>query len=111
MADYLLQLSYSPDAWAAMLKHPQNRAKAVRGAVEKLGGKVGSFWLSFGDHDMVGVLEMPDNVGAAAFSMAISAGGACKRVKTTPLLKMDEALSAMKKAANCGYKPATAKKK
>jgi uncharacterized protein with GYD domain len=111
MADYLLQLSYSPDAWAALLKHPQNRVKAVKGAVEKLGGKVGPFWLSFGDHDLVGVLDMPDNTSAAAFSMALSAGGACKRVKTTPLLKLDDAVAAMKKAANCGYKPATGKKK
>ena len=110
MADYLLQLSYSPEAWAAMIKHPQNRLEAVRGSVEKLGGKVGPFWLSFGDHDMVGVLEMPDNASAAAFSMAIAAGGACKHVKTTPLLKIDEALAAMKKAAKCGYKPATKKK-
>lgn len=111
MADYLLQISYSSDAWAAMMKRPENRSEAVRGAVEKLGGKVGPFWLSFGDHDLVGVIEMPDNVGAAAFSIAISAGGACKRVKTTPLLKIADGMEAMKKAATCGYRPASAKKK
>lgn len=110
MADFLLQISYSSDAWAAMIKRPQNRVDAVRKAVEKLGGKVGAFWMSFGDQDLVGVLEMPDNVAAAAFSMAIAAGGACKSVKTTPLLKVEESLDAMKKAATCGYKPVTAKK-
>lgn len=111
MADYLLQPSYNPEAWAAVMKRPQNRVEAVRGAVEKLGGKMGPFWMSFGDHDLVGLLEMPDNVSAAAFSIAISAGGACKHVKTTPLLKLEEGLEAMKKAATCGYKPATAGKK
>ena len=70
MADYLLQLSYSAPAWAAMIKRPENRLEAVRKSVETLGGKINGFWLSFGDHDMVGILEMPDNVSAAAFAMA-----------------------------------------
>jgi uncharacterized protein with GYD domain len=56
------------------------------------------------------MLEMPDNVSAAAFSMAISAGGACKHVKTTPLLKVEDAMDAMKKAGKCGYKPVSGKK-
>jgi uncharacterized protein with GYD domain len=110
MADYLMQLSYSTAAWAAMVKRPENRVEAVRKAVGKLGGKLGGFWLAFGDHDLVGVLEMPDNISAAAFAMAIAAGGACKNVKTTPLLRVEEGMKAMKKAGSCGYKPVTGKK-
>ena len=110
MADYLLQLSYSATAWASMVKRPENRVEAVRKSVEKLGGKINGFWMSFGDHDMVGILEMPDNVSAAAFAMAIAAGGACKHVKTTPLLKLAEGMAAMKKAGASGYKPVTGKK-
>ena len=48
------------------------------------------------------ILEMPDNVSAAAFAMAIAAGGACHRVKTTPLLSVDEDMTAMKKAGGRG---------
>jgi uncharacterized protein with GYD domain len=92
-----------------MIKHPQDRAQAVGKAVEKLGGKVGSFWLAFGDYDLVGVLEMPDNVSAAAFAFAVAAGGACKAVKTTPLLSIAEGMDAMKKAGASGYKPVTRK--
>ena len=110
MAHYLLQLSYSDAAWAAMIKRPQNRVEAVRKAVENLGGTIAGFWMSFGDHDIVGILEMPDNIGAAAFAMAIAAGGACHNVKTTPLITIEDGMAAMKKAAACGYKPATAKK-
>ena len=110
MADYLMQLSYSAPAWAAMIKRPENRIEAVRNAVEKLGGRIEGFWMAFGEHDMVGLLEMPDNVSAAAFAMAIAAGGACKSVKTTPLLKVEEGMAAMKKAGKCGYKPVTGKK-
>ncbi|HLY20572.1 MAG TPA: GYD domain-containing protein [Bryobacteraceae bacterium] len=110
MAHYLLQLSYSQAAWATMVKRPQNRVEAVRKSVENLGGKITGFWMSFGEHDLVGVLEMPDNVGAAAFAMAIAAGGACHSVKTTPLLTIEEGMRAMKKAGASGYTPVTAKK-
>src|SRR5436309_13789221 len=102
LAHFLLQISYTPEAWAAMIKKPQNRAEAVRGAIEKLGGKEKGFWFAFGDYDIIGVIEMPDNISAAAFSVAVGAGGACKAVKTTPLLTVEEGIDAMKKAATCG---------
>jgi len=108
MSYYLLQVSYSTEAWAALAANPQDREKAVKGPIEKLGGKMERVWFSFGDYDIVGIMEMPDNVGAAAFSVAVAAGGACKAVKTTPLLTMQEGPEAMKKAATCGYKPAMA---
>jgi uncharacterized protein with GYD domain len=110
MASYLMQLSYSSEAWAALVKHPENRVEAVRKVVEKLGGSITGFWMSFGEHDLVGILEMPDNVNAAAFAIAIAAGGACRNVKTTPLMTLEEGLKAMKKAGNSGYKPVTKKK-
>ena len=104
MSSYLLEVAYTPNAWSAMIGNPQDRAQAVQKAVENLGGKVNAFWMAFGDYDVVGIIEMPDNVSAAAFSMAISGGGACRAVKTTPLLSIQEGLTAMKKAASCGYK-------
>jgi len=107
MASYLLQVGYTPEAWAAMIQNPQDRSAAVKGPVEKLGGRIERFWLSFGDYDIVSVIEMPDSVSAAAFSMAVAAGGACRTVRTTPLLSQAEGIEAMKKAATCGYQPVT----
>ena len=106
MPMYLLQVSYSAEALEAMIKRPQNRGEAVRKSIEKLGGTIGGFWMSFGDYDVVAIVEMPDNVSAAAFALAGAGGGACKSVKTTPLLSADEGMAAMKKAATSGYKPA-----
>lgn len=111
MASYLIQISYTAEAWTALVKHPQDRVEAVSKVVENLGGKIGTFWGAFGDYDLIGVLDMPDNVSAAAFSIAIAAGGACKNVKTTPLVSIGETVKAMKKAGNSGYKPVTGKKK
>lgn len=92
-----------------MVPHPENRADAIRKPIERLGGKPGPFWFSFGDYDVVGIVEMPNDVSAAAFALAIGAGGACKNVKTTPLLSTEEAVEAMKSAATCGYQPVSAK--
>jgi uncharacterized protein with GYD domain len=105
MANFLLEVAYTPEAWATLVKNPQDRSQVVQSAVEKLGGKVERSWLSFGDYDAVVVVQMPDSVSAAAFSMAVSAGGSCKTVKTTPLLTSQEGMEAMKKAATCGYRP------
>jgi len=107
MAFYLLQVSYTSDAWAAMIKNPQDRTEAVRDAVQRLSGKVGSMWISLGEFDLIGFASMPDNSCAAAFAMAIAAGGACKSVRTTPLLTMQEGVEAMTRAARCGYDPPT----
>jgi uncharacterized protein with GYD domain len=105
MAHYLLQVSYTPEAWAAMLKNPQDRSQAVEGAIQALGGTTEQFWLSFGEYDVVGIFQLPDSVSAAAFAMAISAGGSCKSCKTTPLLTVQEGMEAMKKASVSPYQP------
>jgi uncharacterized protein with GYD domain len=63
-----------------------------------LGGSVVDGRLTFGDYDVLVICQLPDNVSATALSMAISAGGAVKSVKTTPLVTFDEGLEALKKA-------------
>jgi len=105
MPSYLVQVAYTSDAMAAMIKKPHDRASVVGKAVAKLGGSLREAWLTFGDYDTVVLVEMPDNVSAAAFAMAVSAGGSCSAVKTTPLLSIEEGITAMKKAGGSGYKP------
>jgi uncharacterized protein with GYD domain len=108
MAHYLAQVAYAPEGWQALVKNPQNRIEAVRPAIEKLGGKIETAYFAFGEYDVVLIFQMADNVNAAAIAMAFAAGGACKAVKTTPLLTTAEALEAMKKASTAGYRAATA---
>jgi uncharacterized protein with GYD domain len=105
MARYLFQASYTSEAWAAQVGHPQNRMEVIRPVIERLGGRLESAYLAFGDYDVVVIAEMPDNVSAAAFSLAASAGGGVKAVKTTPLMTVEEGIEAMKKAAGSGYRP------
>ena len=107
MPSYLQQVAYSNEGWEALVKNPQDRIEAVRPAIEKLGGKVESAWFAFGDYDVVLIIQMPTNVDAGAIAMAFAAGGACKSVKTTPLLTAEEAVQAMTKASSAGYRTAT----
>ena len=108
MPTYLLQASYTPEAWKALIQNPQNRLEAIRPAIERLGGRIVTGWFAFGDYDALVITEFPTNVEAAAIAVAIAAGGACKNVKTTPLLSGEEAVQAIKKAASSGYRAATA---
>lgn len=105
MTNYLIQGAYSPTATSSMIKNPQDRATAVRGMIEKSGGKLHGFWLALGEYDFVAIAEMPDNVGAAAFSMAVGSSGAMSSYRTTPLLSSEESVRAMKQAAEIGYQP------
>jgi uncharacterized protein with GYD domain len=104
MAYYLYQGSYTPDAWKALIKKPVNRFEVGQKAVEELGGSVEGVWFAFGQQDVVLILQMPDNVSAAALSLAVAAGGAVQG-KTTPLMTVDEGLAAMRKAGASSYQP------
>lgn len=76
MANYLVIASYSPEGVKGVLQSGGTaRADAVKKAVEGLGGKVNSFHFAFGAEDVYVVVELPDNIAAAAISLAVSAVG------------------------------------
>ena len=108
MARYLFQLAYTPEAWAAQLQNPQNRIEALTPVLEGLGGRFECAYFAFGDYDLVGVVELPDNVSASAFALVGLAGGALKTYKTTPLMTIEEGIEAMRRGATAGYRPPTA---
>jgi len=101
MASYLVQASYTIEAIAALVKKPQDRTAVVRGAVEKLGGSVVGQWGSFGEHDIVLIVDMPDTISA----VAVLAGGALKSSVFTPLVSPEDSMAGLKKAGGSGYKP------
>jgi uncharacterized protein with GYD domain len=105
MPHFLFQVAYTPEAWATMAKHPQDRVELVSAPIQAMGGKVETGYLCFGDYDLIVIADFPDAVTAAGFSMAASAGGAVKSLKTTPLLSPFEGIEAMRKAGSSSYQP------
>jgi len=108
MPHFLHQVAYTSEAMARLVANPQDRLEAVRGPIEKLGGRIEVSYFAFGEYDAVLITEFPDNVSAAAIAMAFAAGGALRSERTTPLMTATEAVDAMKKAAACGYRSVTA---
>ena len=105
MAKYLVQAAYTSEAWAAQISNPQNRLEAVGAVANRLGGKIDAFYVAFGEYDIVGIVDFPDNVSEAAFSIAVASGGAVKALKTTPLLDIEDGREAMRRAGTAGYRP------
>jgi len=105
MAAYMVQVGYTPEGWAALIRNPQDRTEAIRQAVESVGGRIVGVWGAFGDYDLVAIVEAPDNVAAAALSLAFTAGGVLRSCRTTPLISMAEVVAALRKAGSIPYKP------
>ena len=102
---YMYQVSYTAEAVAALVREPQDRAEAVRPAIEALGGKLVAAGYPFGEYDAIVLFEAPDDTSAAAFSLAIAAGGATRSAKTTRLLSGQEWIESLRKAQGSGYRP------
>ena len=105
MAHYLVEVSYNNRGISDLVNNPQDRSAHVGSVIESLGGRMESFYHAFGDYDAVVIAELPDNVSAAAIALAVGAGGAIRRYKTTVLISTAEAVEAMRKASTVGYRP------
>lgn len=97
MPKYLATACYSPDGLKGLLETGGTaRAAVLRKAIEGLGGNLLSFDYAFGADDVVLIIEFPDNVAAAALSLAVSAAGAAA-TRITVLISPEEIDQAAKK--------------
>jgi uncharacterized protein with GYD domain len=90
MPKYLVQARYSTEGIRGLVKDSASGRRAdVQAAVRAVGGKVEVFYYAFGDDDVVVIVDLPDNIKAAALALTTSGSGAV-RVRTTPLLTVEE---------------------
>ena len=104
----MMQLKYTGETMNALMKRPTDRTDVIRKLVDKLGGSLVGAWYCFGEYDAVLVMDLPDNVSAAAGAIAVAASGGFKTT-ITPLIGMEEGMAAMKMAGKLNYKPPTKK--
>ena len=103
MPKFLVQANYVGEGLKGLLKEGgTKRRETVAQVIEGMGGKLESFYYAFGDYDIFGVADMPDNVSGVAFSLMINASGAVQ-AKTTVLLTPEEIDQATKKTVD--YRP------
>ena len=101
---YMTQVSYTSEALAALTQNPENRGEAFGGLAETMGGRMVSFYNSFGEYDVLVIYEAPDESTAAAIVLAAVSPGHLSRATTTVLLSAEEGVEAMRKAGEVTYR-------
>ncbi len=97
MPKYLAVASYTSDGIRGLTKAGGASRKAVVDKLlRSLGGRLEAFYFAFGDNDAYLIIDVPDNLTAAAISLAVAGAGAT-RMKTIELLTPEEIDRAMEK--------------
>ena len=86
MSKYLIRFSYTPEAWAEMIRNPTDRSAATRAVLEPVGGVLECFYYTFGEGDGFVVVEVPDSAAAAAAAIAVASTGSFRSLTTQELL-------------------------
>jgi uncharacterized protein with GYD domain len=90
MPKFLTQSVYTPETLKGLIKEGGvARRESLRQSVEAMGGKLEAFYWAFGATDLFMIIELPDNVTAAATSLIANASGASK-FSLTVLLTPEE---------------------
>lgn len=100
---YMAEFSYTPEAWAGLIKSPENREETVRRILEDADSKLHNIWYSFGENDGFALIEAPDNTTAGAISLVVSSSGAFRKFETHVLMTQGELLEALDKAGDIAY--------
>jgi len=87
MAKYIALCNWT-DQGIKNVKDSPARLDAAKALAKKLGGSVVDFYMTMGGHDMVVVVEAPDDEAVAKFNLLLGMGG---NVRTTTLKAFAEA--------------------
>jgi len=103
MARYLFRGTYSREGAEGLLRDGgTKRRAAVEALMTSLGGRLEAFYYGFGETDLYLIVDLPDNVAAAAASLIVVASGAGSW-RTTVLLTAEDMDRAAKSGAS--YRP------
>lgn len=103
MGKYLLRGNYVGDGVSGLLAEGgSKRRDAAKAAVESVGGTLDCMYYAFGDTDVYGVADFPDDASATALSLMINGSGKVS-VNLTPLMTPEDLDAAMTKSPS--YRP------
>ena len=97
MAKYLVCGKYIGEGIKGLMSEGgSSRRSVIQKLAVSLGGTVESVYYAFGEYDIYGIMEMPDDKSMAAFSLRASASGLVS-VKSIPLMTPEDIDEASKK--------------
>jgi uncharacterized protein with GYD domain len=94
MPKYLFEARYSPEGAIGLAKEGgTGRRDAVKKHLEDVGGRLESMYFALGEIDCFVIVDLPDNVSAAALSLAVNESGliASKAIVLLTPEEMDKA--------------------
>jgi uncharacterized protein with GYD domain len=100
MPIYITQGRYTREAIKGMIVKPEDRADAVSRAMAKVGGRLISYYVTFGEYDFLSISEAPDEVHMMAALLSAAAGGGVTDLKSTVALSSIDATGAFAAAAD-----------
>jgi uncharacterized protein with GYD domain len=96
MAKFLITASYTSEGTKGLLMEGgSGRKAALEKTIQGLGGTLDAMYYAYGDDDVVLIVDVPNAVSGLALSLAANASGTV-RVKTTPLITVEEVDKACK---------------
>jgi uncharacterized protein with GYD domain len=97
MSKYLFEANYVADGIKGLMREGgTKRRDAVVEALKSVGGSLESFYYAFGETDVVGVFDIPDQANAVALSLMINSSGAVN-LHLKPLMTAEDLDEATKK--------------
>ena len=100
MPKYLVEARYTVEGTKGLVREGgSGRRAAVAKTIESVGGKAEALYFAFGDVDVYVIVDVPDNVSAAAVSLAANQSGAIVS-KTIVLLTPEEMDKSVQKAVS-----------
>ena len=101
---YMTQVSYTSEASAALTHNPEDRSEVFGRLAEAMGGRLLSWYYTFGEYDVLVIYEAPDQSTTAAMVLAATAPGHLSKGKTSMLLSAEEGMEAMRNAGEATYR-------
>jgi uncharacterized protein with GYD domain len=102
MPIFIFQGRYSREAIQGMLAKPEDRAEAAAKLAEAAGGKLLSYYVTFGEDDFHVVFEVPSPREAAAIALTVAASGGFTATRTALAMTTAEAREAFAAAGGMG---------
>ncbi len=103
MSLFMTQFSYTSEAWAKLVKNPEDRTVPLKAMAKKLGGRVIDVYYCFGEYDGIVLMEAPDENTAAACVLAATTAAHLTATKTTVLQSVKDAMASWAKAGSVVY--------
>ena len=94
MSIYILRGRYNSEALKGMMASPEDREAAIAKVVEKAGGKVIGYYMTFGEDDWLLIIDCPNNEVALSIAIVAGAGGSIADTKTCVAMTSKQAMAA-----------------